>query len=208
MEIQYFGANCVRLSSKKATIVIDDNLSELGQKSITKSGDIALFTGVHGSAGQDVKITINQPGEYEVSNTSVTGIAARAHMDEDGTTHATMFKVVGEDVRIVVVGHIYPDLSDDQLEEIGMVDVLIVPVGGNGFTLDPVGALKVIRKISPKVVIPTHYADKTLDYQVPQQELSAVLQELGMEPAETVAKYKFKPGEQSDATQLVVLEKQ
>lgn len=208
MEIQYFGANCVRLSSKKATIVIDDNLAEVGQKTITKKGDIALFTGVHGSAGEDVKITINQPGEYEVSDTSIVGIAARAHMDEAGTNHATMFKIVSDDVRIAVVGHVYPDLTDNQLEEIGMVDVLVVPVGGNGFTLDPVGALKVIRKIGPKVIIPTHYAEKGLGYAVPQQDLSAVLHELGMEPAETVAKYKFKPGEQPDTTQLVVLEKQ
>lgn len=208
MEIQYYGANCVRLSNKKATIVIDDNLAEVGQKTVTKSGDIALFTGAHGNTGADVKITINQPGEYEVSNTSVVGIAARAHMDEAGTNHATMFKIVSEDVRIVVVGHIYPDLADNQLEEIGMVDVLIVPVGGNGFTLDPVGALKVIRKIGPKVVIPTHFAEKGLDYAVPQQDLSAVLQELGMEPTEAVAKYKFKPGEQPDTTQLVILEKQ
>jgi hypothetical protein len=46
-----------------------------------------------------------------------------------------------------------------------------------------------------------------LNYPVPQQELANALTELGMEPKETVSKLKLKPGELSDVTQLVILEK-
>ena len=206
MEIQYFGANCVRLTTKKASIIVDDNLAELGQKSVTKPGELALFTQAHGEPTQEVKITIDQPGEYEVSDISIQGIAARAHIDEEGKRTATMFKLVGDDVRVVMTGHIYPELSDAQLEAIGMVDVLIIPVGGNGYTLDSVGALKIIKKIEPKVVIPTHYDQKGLAFPVPQQPLAEVLKGLAMEPKETVAKFKVKAGELADTTQLVVLE--
>jgi L-ascorbate metabolism protein UlaG (beta-lactamase superfamily) len=207
MDIQYFGANCVRLSTKKANLVIDDNLDELGQKSVTKPGDIVLFTGAHGADTKDVKIVIDKPGEYEVSDISVQGIAARSHMDEEGQHNATIFKIVEDDVRVVVLGHIYPELSDAQLERIGMVDVLIVPVGGNGYTLDPVGALQVIRKIEPKVVIPTHYDEKGITFPVPQQPLEEALKGLAMEPKETVAKYKVKAADFSETTQLILLEK-
>ncbi len=86
------------------------------------------------------------PGEYEVSEVSIFGISARAHMDEKGQETATIFKIQFEDLRVAVVGHIHPDLTDDHLEEIGAVDILIVPVGGNGYTLDPIGALQVIKK--------------------------------------------------------------
>lgn len=208
MEIQYFGANCVRLNTKKASIIIDDNLAELGQKSVTKSGDIALFTGPHGdsSAKIEPKIVIDHAGEYEVSDTSIHGIAARAHIDESGK-NATMFKIVDDDIRVVAVGHIYPELSDDQLEQIGMVDVLIIPVGGNGYTLDGVGALKIIRKIDPKVVIPTHFDESGFNFPVPQQPLADVLKALAMEPKETLPKFKVKPSELTDTTQLIVLEK-
>ncbi len=48
-----------------------------------------------------------------------------------------------------------------------MVDLLIVPVGGNGYTVDPVGAMKLIKAIEPKLVVPSHYADKALKYPVP-----------------------------------------
>jgi L-ascorbate metabolism protein UlaG (beta-lactamase superfamily) len=206
MEIQYFGANCVRLTTKKASIVIDDNLADLGQKSVTKEGDIALFTGAHGLPDKEVKIIIDYPGEYEVSEVSVHGIAARSHLDESGTG-TTMFKIVDGDVKVAVTGHVYPELSDDQLEQLGMIDVLIIPVGGNGYTLDPVGALKLIRKIDPKLVIPTHFDEKGFEFAVPQQPLSEVLKTLAMEPKETVQKLKVKPAELTDTTQLVILER-
>lgn len=208
MELQYFGGNCVRLSTKKAVIVVDDNLADLGQKSITKNGDIALFTGAHGVPAADARLVIDQPGEYEVSDISIQGIAARAHIDEPDQHRATMFKIISDDLRIAVVGHIYPELTDDQLEALGMIDVLIIPVGGSGYTLDGVGALKVIKKIEPKLVIPTHYDEKGLTYAVPQQPLETALKDLAMEARETVPKLKLKPSEFTDTAQLVVLEKQ
>jgi L-ascorbate metabolism protein UlaG (beta-lactamase superfamily) len=208
MEIQYYGANCVRLVTKKASITIDDNLKDLGLKSVTKKGDIVLFTGAHGEAPEEVKLVIDHPGEYEVSDTSVQAIAARAHIDEANQKSATMFKIIGEDVRVAVVGHIYPDLTDAQLEALGTVDVIIIPVGGNGFTLDPIGALKIIKKIEPKLVIPTHYHDDAAKYPVPQQTLADAINGLAMEAKEAVPKLKVKPGEMADVAQLVVLERQ
>jgi L-ascorbate metabolism protein UlaG (beta-lactamase superfamily) len=207
MEIQFFGGNCVRLTTKKASIVIDDNLADLGQKSVTKAGDIALFTAAHGETSVDVKIAIDQPGEYEVSDISIQGIPARAHIDEEGKQTATIFKVVADELRVVVTGHIYPELNDKQLEAIGMVDVLLIPVGGNGYTLDGIGALKVIKKIEPKLIIPTHYDQTGLNFPVPQQTLADALKGLAMEAKEPVPKLKVKAGELGDVTQLVILEK-
>jgi L-ascorbate metabolism protein UlaG (beta-lactamase superfamily) len=207
MEIQFFGANCVRLSTKKAHITVDDNLAELGKKAVTKKDDIALFTAAHGEPASEVKLLIDQPGEYEVSDISVQGIMARSHLDEAKQHSATIFKVVAEDIRIVITGHIYPDLSDKQLEQLGRVDVLVIPVGGNGYTLDGIGALKMIREIEPKIIIPTHYQDNDLAFPVPQTPLEDAVKALAMEPFETVGKLKLKPADLSDATKLIILEK-
>ncbi len=208
MEILYYGGNCIRLNAKKASVVIDDNLKQLGQKSVARTGDIVLVTHeMIGLPGIEAKIVIDTPGEYEVSSVSVQGVSARAHMDEASKETATIFKVIADDVRLAITGHIYPELTDADLEALGSVDVLIIPVGGNGYTLDSIGALKLIKKIEPKVVIPTHYADKALKYEVPQQTLEEALKGLAMEPKETVAKLKVKPGEFSENTQLIVLER-
>ncbi len=207
MDIQYYGANCVRLTTKKSSIIVDDNLAELGAKSVTKAGDVALFTAAHGLPAAETKLVLDMPGEYEVSDMSIQGVAARAHMDEPGKHSATMFKLTVDDIRVVVVGHIYPELSDDQLEALGTIDVLIIPVGGNGYTLDSVGALHVIKEIEPKIVIPTHYDELGLNFPVPQQPLAEALKNLGMEAKEPVAKLKLKASEMGEVMQLVILEK-
>lgn len=208
MELQYFGANCVRLSTKKAAVVIDDTLADVGLKQVTKPNDVSLFTGAHGQPSVEPKILIDQPGEYEVSDISIQGIGARAHIDEEDKKSATIFKLIADDVRIAVVGHVYPDLSSTQLEALGTIDVLVIPVGGNGYTLDGIGALKLIKEIEPKVVVPTHYDDTSVKYPVPQQPLDEVLKNLSMEAHEPIDKLKLKNGEMGDTTQLVILERQ
>ncbi len=206
MDLQFFGANCITLSYKNARVVIDDNLAELGVKSVTKSEDVSLFT-FPAETHPASRLMIDMPGEYEVSDISVIGIPTRSHMDEEGQKSATMFKLIAGDTSVLVTGHIYPELSDDLLEAIGIVDVLFVPVGGSGYTTDPLGALKIIKSIEPKLVIPTHYADKALNYPVPQADLDSALKDIAMEPRERVAKLRLKPGELSEVTQLVILEK-
>lgn len=207
MDIQFYGANCIRLSNKRASLVFDDNLADLGLNATTKAGEIALFTGPHGDPKAEVKLLIDYPGEYEVSNVSIRGVAARAHMDEEGQKTAVMYRLLMDDLRIAVLGHVYPELSEDQLEALGTVDVLLIPVGGNGYTLDGIGALKLIKKIEPKLVIPTHYADKNINYPMPQAELADALKNMSMEPKETVPKLKLKAGDLGDVTQLIVLER-
>lgn len=206
MDLQFHGANCISLTYKGDRLVIDDTLSALGAKGVIKADDVALYTGAH-EADRPARLTFNGPGEYEVSDISIIGVAARAHSDEERDRTATILKFIAGDMSVLVTGHIYPELSEKQLEAIGIVDVMFVPVGGNGYTVDPIGALTLIKEIEPKLVIPTHYSDKVLKYSVPQQELEVALKEMSMEPKETVSKLKLKPSELSDVTQLVILEK-
>ncbi len=205
MDIQYYGANTIRLSNKKASLIFDDNLADLGLTAVTKPGEIAMFTGEHAEVKKDVKLMIDYPGEYEVSNVSIRGVMARAHMDEEDKKTAVIYRIIMDDLKVVVLGHVYPELSEEQLEAIGMVDVLFIPVGGSGYTLDPIGALKLIKKIEPKLVIPTHFDDLDVKYPVPQQSLEEALKVLAMEPKETVDKLKLKSADLTENMQLVVL---
>ena len=208
MELQYYGANCLKINTKKAQIVVDDNLAALGLKAVTKPADISLRTNKTLPEHPQAAFRAEMPGEYEVSGVVIRGIAARAHMDEEGRKSAVIYTIEADDTKAVILGHIYPELSEDQLEQIGMADIAIVPVGGMGYTLDGTGALKVIKQIEPKVVIPTHYSDKAIRYEVPQAELADAVKNMGMEITETSAKYKIKPSELSDTSRLIVLERQ
>jgi L-ascorbate metabolism protein UlaG (beta-lactamase superfamily) len=207
MDIQFYGANCVVLTNKQIRIVVDDTLATIGGKPVAREGDVCLFTQAHPEPVTNAKMTIDVPGEYEINGVNIHGLQSRSHIDTETQRNAVMYKIVSGDTKIVIAGHIYPKLSDAKLEDIGLIDVLVVPVGGNGYTLDPEGAAQVIKAIEPKVVIPTHYADPELSFEVPQKELEEAVKTLGLEPKEAGKKFQFKPGEVSEATQLVILEK-
>ena len=206
MDIQFYGANTFKISTKEVALVVDDNPEEHKGKSYIKKGDIALYTKAHATQPEEAKLIIGQPGEYEVAGFSVLGVPARAHIDTEDSESATVYKIISKDIRILVVGHIYPELNDDQLEQIGVIDIILVPVGGNGYTLDGIGALKIIKKVEPKIIIPCHYESKDVNYQVPQQSLDQALEQLGMEVAESTDKLKIKSSTDiSEISRLIVV---
>lgn len=207
MDIQFYGANCIVVTTRHARFVIDDNLTSLGTKSVTQPGDICLFTTQHNGAVPPAKMVIDVPGEYEIQGVGIVGIQTRGHMDTDKERNAIMYKITVGDTKLLITGHIYPKLSEAKLENIGLVDIMMVPVGGTGYTMDPTGALRIVKQVEPKIFVPTHYADAALDYEVSQQSLDDAIKVIGMEPKDRVKKLQYKPSELTDTTQLVILEK-
>jgi Beta-lactamase superfamily domain len=208
MELQFFGANCVKISTKKVSVVVDDNLATFGLKPVTTSKDIALSTGDI-PLPKDAYFGINHPGEYEVSDVSIQGIPAQAHIDEAGANQSsTIYRIILDGVRIGVIGHIYPNLSDTQLEALGTIDVLFIPVGGNGYTLDGTGAQKIIKDIEPKVVVPTYYEDAKFNFEVPAALLDDAIKALAMEPADRLDSLKLKNFDFGEGTRLFILNRQ
>jgi L-ascorbate metabolism protein UlaG (beta-lactamase superfamily) len=193
MEFQYKGANCLVITTKKARIVIDDNLTEVGRQSVGAKSDIDIYTSKMIMKNQKTSdaFIIDGPGEYEISEVSVKGVAARANMDEEGKHSATIYRLAIGTTMIAVLGHILPKLSDNQLEQLGMIDILVLPIGGNGYTIDPKGAEKLIKEIGPKMVILTHYDQKGTKYEVPQQSIEDFARETSINP-EKIDKLKIK----------------
>lgn len=192
-EIEYKGANTVVITTKKAVLVTDPKLSVAGLKDVNIKESVELATEPRfATNGQEARLLIEGPGEYGIAGFDMLGIAAQRHLDTEGQELlGTMYRIELDDVRIGLLGNIYEKVSDEKLEELGVLDILIIPVGGNGYTLDATGAANLVRKISPKVVIPVHYADSTLKYEVHQDSLDVFVKELGA-PVETVSKYKVK----------------
>lgn len=193
MDIEYKGANCVTISTKKVNITVDARLSTVGLKDITPKEAIAIATQVDFAVKSDEGVVVDRPGEYEVRDISITGVGAQRLIDHDGSKQATMYRVTLNDVTFAIIGHVVSPLTEEQLETLGVIDVAVVPVGGNGYTLDAHQAIEVVRQLDPKVVIPTHYADKAVNYEVPQMELEPFIKELGAEH-EVMPTWKIKNG--------------
>jgi len=192
-EIEYKGANCVIIRTKKTKIIVDPKLSIVGQKDMSTKDAVELLTEPRFAVnGPDNILLIDGPGEYGIAEFDILGVPARRHIDtENDGLVSTMYRIDVRDTRIGILGNICEKLSDEQLENLGVLDILILPIGGNGYTLDATGAASLVRAINPKIVIPIHYADKQLKYEVPQDDIGLFTAELGA-PVEITTKYKQK----------------
>ena len=99
------------------------------------------------------------PGEYEVKGVFIKGYDS-AHDEENGDLrgHNTIYVIESSGLRICHLGDIgsVPDL--DLLEEIGSIDILLVPIGGV-YTIDPKQAIEIVNQLDPKMIVPMHYQD-------------------------------------------------
>ena len=192
-EVEYKGANCIVVSTKKASIVVDPKLSLVGLKDANVKDAVELATEARFAINsEDAKLVIEGPGEYGIADFDIKGIAAQRHLDTESDPKAsTIYRIESGDIRLAVLGNVYEKLTEDQLEEIGIVDVLVVPVGGSGYTLDATGAATITRQIDPKIVVPVHYADPAITYEVPQSEVDVFTTELGAQ-VEEAPKLKLK----------------
>ncbi len=194
MEIEYKGANGLVFKVGSTGLIVDPKLSLVGQKDLKVEGVIEIVTSPQFGllSDSEPKIMISGPGEYEVSGISIRGISALLHHDHNVNTVIYRLDIAG--FKVAVLGHTSSPLSESQLEGIGMVDVLTIPVGGNSYTLNAHEAAAIVRQIDPKIVIPTHYQDKGLRYEVPQEGIEGFLKELGATQHETLEKLKLKVG--------------
>ncbi|MDB5159753.1 MAG: hypothetical protein JWO99_16 [Candidatus Saccharibacteria bacterium] len=194
-EIEYKGANSVIISTKKSTLVTDPKLSLVGLKDVSTKDAVELATEARFAVNsENARLNIESPGEYGVGEFDIKGIAAQRHLDSELDPQiSTIYRVEVNETRIAILGNIYEKLSEVQLEDIGLVDILILPVGGNGYTLDATGAANLTRSIDPKIVIPVHFAESGINYEVPQDTLETFVKELGA-PVEELPKFKLKQG--------------
>lgn len=204
-DIEYKGGNTVVITSKKTTLCVDPRTSLVGGKDLKTTDKVELGSEERFLVrAADARLVVEGPGEYEVGDFTIRGVSATRHIDTpDQEQLATVYRVECGDVRVAIVGNVDPNLSDDQLEQLGIIDILIVPVGGGGYTLDAANAAALIGRIEPKVVIPVHYDEPGLRYEVPQESLEQFTKEVSA-PVEETAKYKVKSASALPAALTIV----
>jgi len=198
LEIEYRGGNCWTLNTKKAKFVFDADRNYTGLKEISDKDAVQFATEQGLLANRDnFRLSFAGDGEYEIADVEINGFAVARHIDDprDGKKNSTIYNILADGVRIGLLGNIAGYLSEKELESLGVVDILLLPVGGGGYTLDGVSASKLIAKIEPKIIVPLHFAEKGLNYEVPQAPLSDFLQEV---KATVVEEKKLKIKSPSD----------
>jgi L-ascorbate metabolism protein UlaG (beta-lactamase superfamily) len=193
MIITWYGQSCFRLEAKEGSVLIDPFSKEIGLKPPRIKDDVVLVTHQHydhnniEDANPEAFI-IQNPGEYENHGIAIQGIQS-FHDNKEGTERGpnTIYTIKAEELNICHLGDLGHVLTDQQVEDIGDIDILIIPVGGV-YTIDGKTAVEVINQIEPKIVIPMHYKVPGLTVALDGPE--KFIKELGLTP-EKVDKYKI-----------------
>ncbi|PIY91022.1 MAG: hypothetical protein COY72_00395 [Candidatus Nealsonbacteria bacterium CG_4_10_14_0_8_um_filter_35_10] len=144
-------------------IAIDPYDEQIGLKPPTLEADILLISHSHYNHNNIKAVSgnpfiIEGPGEYEIKGIFIQGISS-FHDNVQGKERGenTIYTLESEGIKICHLGDLgQKELTDEQLEKIGAIDILMIPVGGI-YTISAKEAAKIISQVEPKIVIPMHY---------------------------------------------------
>lgn len=186
MEITYIGHSCFKIKDKTISLVIDPYNPKIGYKLPKLSADVLLVTHDHFDHNyvegvSDYRLLVDGPGEYEVGGCFIYGKSVD-HDEKSGLERGkvTMYLITIDDFNILHLGDLGRELTQEEMEKIPNVDVLMIPVG-NKYTIDEKAAVKVISALEPSYVIPMHYKTDDLTGVEGLSGVDEFLDEMGVE---------------------------
>ncbi|MHA6529388.1 MBL fold metallo-hydrolase [Paenibacillus sp. BAC0078] len=169
MQIKWYGHSSFLLTSDAGMrILIDPYFKFLGYRMpVPVESDVVVVTHNHGdhnkvNAASGDYLLVNEPKEYSRGDVSINGFKTfhdKVNGKKRGSNIIFRFRIDG--LTICHCGDLGHLLTEEQVNAIGKVDVLIVPVGGRT-TLDGTEAVQVMRQLQATVAIPMHYSTKAL----------------------------------------------
>ena len=210
MEIAWHGYSCFRLTERNsASIVTDPFNKSIGLASPRLKADVVTIS--HDAPGHsnsdNVKgaRTITGPGEYEIGGAFITGVDTSSNKQEGDSeiTPNTAYVIDYDSASVCHLGDMNGIPSQKQIEALGTVDVLLVPVGG-GKGLNAAQAAEIISLIEPSIVIPMHY--RIGKVKVKLDPLSRFLKEMGLGKVDSEPNLKVSKSSLPEETQVRVLD--
>ncbi len=183
MDITWLGHSCFMIKGKNAVVITDPYSPKLGYSLGKPTAHIVTVSHQHEGhsyvqgIGGEPKI-VTRPGEYEIGGVLIIGIAT-FHDNDKGTDRGKniVYLMEIDDLMVCHLGDLGHVLTADQVEEMGNVDVLLLPVGG-GSTISAPMAAEVVRQLEPKAVVPMHYKTPAISREM--EPVERFLKEIGV----------------------------
>lgn len=209
MEITWYGHSCFRLKAKEGNVVTDPFDKRIGYNPPKVTADIVTISHEHlghnnAEAVKGEPKIIRGPGEYEIKDIFVFGIPTY-HDKRNGRDRGrnTVYLLEVEGLSVCHLGDLGHVLNQSQVEALGNVDVLLIPVGGAS-TLAAPQAAEVVNLIDPRIVVPMHYRTPTVTLKL--DPLDKFLKEIGAKVEAPQDSLKVTAGALPEETQIVVLD--
>ncbi len=212
MEIVWYGLSCFRLTERgMASVVTDPYSPQVGLQSLKLRADVVTVS--HDAPGHNyikavkgARKIITGPGEYEVGGVFITGLSMKpGRSKSENATPNTMYLFDFDGVTVAHLGDLAHVPSQAQIENLGAVNIALIPVGG-GSALSPSQAAEVLSLIEPSVVIPMHY--RTSKEKVDLAGVEGFLSQMGLSDLEALPSLKVSKSGLGEETQVVLLQPQ
>lgn len=211
MEITWYGHSCFRLTERNfATVVTDpfDN-KKVGYGPLKLKADIVTVS--HDAPGHNnvdavkgVTHTITGAGEFEIGSVFITAVQTGGGKKKDKVRN-TLYVFDYDGITVAHLGDLQEVPTQSEVEALGTVNVLLVPVGG-GSSLNAAKASEVVSLIEPNIVIPMHYSTPAAKVSI--DSLNKFLKEMGLGKTDAQSSLKITRSGLPDETKVVVLEYQ
>ena len=201
MQIIWHGQSCFQIISSQGknshvNIVVDPFDEEIGLRLPKLEADIVLVTHQHHDHNNVKAVSgnpflVSGPGEYEVKEAFIQGISS-FHDALGGKERGnnTIYTIDVEDIKICHLGDLgQKELTSEQVEKIGDVDILMIPVGGV-YTISAKEAVKIMSQIEPNIIIPMHYQIPKLKIKL--EGLDKFLKTMGIKKIDASPKLTIK----------------
>lgn len=172
MNIKWLGHACFKISSERGTIIVTDPFDEsVGYPMPDVRADIVTSSHSHFDHNYFKAIKgnfdiVDTVGEHDIKGIKIKGVST-FHDEEQGTKRGKnivfVFDIDG--IKVCHMGDLGHILTEKQIEEIGSVDVLLIPVGGY-YTIDAKQAVEVMNQLKPKITIPMHYKTELINFPI------------------------------------------
>lgn len=214
MEITWYGHSCFRITERGMAAVVADpyDHKQLGYDSLKLKADICtVSTDLPGhnfiSAVKGEPHIITGPGEFEIGNVFVTGIQTNGQGRHGDDPRNTLYVFDYNGMTVLHLGNVNRVPSQAEVEELGPINVALVPVG-DGSSLNAAKAAEIISLLEPNIVIPMHYAVGGTTVKL--DPLSKFLKEMGLpETTESLPSLKVTSvNALPEETRVMVLEMQ
>lgn len=170
MKLKWFGHSCFLITSKNGIKIVTDPFDETVGYKIPKTEANIISTSHdhydHNNTGifDGAPVLIKGSGKISIHGIEITGVDT-FHDEDNGKKRGlnTVFKFLVDGINVCHLGDLGHILNSTQIEELGKVDVLLMPVGGI-YTIDHAGAMEVMDILKPTITIPMHYKTKALKF--------------------------------------------
>jgi len=213
MEITWYGHSCYRLTERNYATVVTDPFDHktVGYDALKLKAEIVTVS--HEASGHSYSDAVKGAthvltgaGEFEIGGVFITAVqTAGAGRKNKDNIRNILYVFDYDGITVAHLGDMQEVPPQNEVEALGTVNVLLVPVGG-GSGLNAAKAAEVVSLLEPNIVIPMHYA--TPDTKVNLDSLNKFLKEMGLGKIESLPSLKVTRSSLPDETKVVVLDYQ